>query len=106
LSGAMAAKAAFTSRAENIWPRRPTDAQTGAWPVSDHNQDALLFITLVRLSRTSVADEMREEHRRRILGNDAPNGAAMPVQSPLEAVPCVAQGFLRSHFAFMSPSAW
>ncbi|MFZ1150225.1 MAG: hypothetical protein WAR76_10895 [Xanthobacteraceae bacterium] len=26
------------------------------------------FAELVRLSRTSIADEMREEHRRRILG--------------------------------------
>jgi hypothetical protein len=27
-----------------------------------------LFAELVRLSRTSIADEMREEHRRRVLG--------------------------------------
>jgi hypothetical protein len=26
------------------------------------------FAELVRLSRTSIADEMREEHRRRLLG--------------------------------------
>jgi len=26
------------------------------------------FAELVRLSRTSIADEMREEHRRRVLG--------------------------------------
>jgi hypothetical protein len=28
------------------------------------------FAELVRLSRTSIADEMREEHRRRVLGDD------------------------------------
>jgi hypothetical protein len=27
------------------------------------------FAELVRLSRTSIADEMREEHRRRVLGD-------------------------------------
>jgi hypothetical protein len=27
-----------------------------------------LFAELVRLSRTSIADQMREEHRRRVLG--------------------------------------
>jgi hypothetical protein len=26
-------------------------------------------VELVRLSRTSIADEMREEHRRRVLGD-------------------------------------
>jgi len=29
-----------------------------------------LFAELVRLSRTSIADEMREEHRRRVLGDN------------------------------------
>ena len=28
------------------------------------------FAELVRLARTSIADEMREEHRRRVPGND------------------------------------
>jgi len=28
------------------------------------------FAALVRLSRTSIADEMREEHRKRVLGDD------------------------------------
>jgi len=32
------------------------------------DQAAAPFAELVRLSRTSIADEMREEHRRRVLG--------------------------------------
>lgn len=28
----------------------------------------LFWCAIVRLSRTSIADEMREEHRRRVLG--------------------------------------
>src|ERR1700720_161465 len=32
------------------------------------------FAELVRLSRTSIADEMQEEHRRRVLGEPRPPG--------------------------------
>jgi len=34
----------------------------------DRHLDAAVTSELVRLSRTSIADEMREEHRRRVLG--------------------------------------
>jgi hypothetical protein len=38
------------------------------YPIHGTCQPNAPFAELVRLSRTSIADEMREEHRRRVLG--------------------------------------
>ena len=60
-----------------LWVRCPACRSTSSIDLRtlDRHSDAAVtsrpnapFAELVRLSRTSIADEMREEHRRRVLG--------------------------------------
>ena len=79
--------AAITARYWFLWVRCPACRSTSAIDLRrlDRHRDAAVtslipalscrscrpnapFAELVRLSRTSIADEMREEHRRRLLG--------------------------------------
>lgn len=79
--------AAITARCWFLWVRCPACRTTNAIDLRmlDRHRDAAVtslipalpccscrpnapFAELVRLSRTSIADEMREEHRRRVLG--------------------------------------
>ena len=79
--------AAITARYWYLWVRCPACRTTNAIDLRalDRHHDAAVtnlipvlscrscrpnapFAELVRLSRTSIADEMREEHRRRVLG--------------------------------------
>jgi hypothetical protein len=79
--------AAITARYWFLWVRCPACRTTNAIDLRtlDRHRDAAVtslipalscrlcrptapFAQLVRLSRTSIADEMREEHRRRIFG--------------------------------------
>ena len=79
--------AAVTARYWYLWVRCPACRTTNAIDLRtlDRHFDAAVtslipalscrscrpnapFAELVRLSRTSIADEMREEHRRRVLG--------------------------------------
>jgi hypothetical protein len=79
--------AAITARYWFLWVRCPACRTTNAIDLRrlDRHRDAAVtslipalscrscrphapFAELVRLSRTSIADEMREEHRRRVLG--------------------------------------
>ncbi len=79
--------AAITARYWFLWVRCPACRTTNAIDLStlDRHPDVAVaslipalscrscrpnapFAELVRLSRTSIADEMREEHRRRVLG--------------------------------------
>jgi hypothetical protein len=80
--------AAITARYWFLWVRCPACRTTQAVDLStlDRHRDAAVtslipslscrscrpnapFAELVRLSRTSIADEMREEHTRRVLGD-------------------------------------
>src|SRR6266852_8107987 len=80
--------AAIASRHWFLWMRCPACRTTNAIDLRtlDRHRDAAVtslipslscrscrpnapFAELVRLSRTSIADEMREEHRRRVLGD-------------------------------------
>jgi hypothetical protein len=79
--------AAITARYWYLWVRCPACRSTSSIDLRtlDRHRDAAVtsliaalscrscrpnapFAVLVRLSRTSIADEMREEHRRRVLG--------------------------------------
>jgi hypothetical protein len=79
--------AAIAARYWYLWVRRPAWRTINAIDLRalDRHRDATVsslipalscrscrpnapFAELVRLSRTSIADEMREEHRRRVLG--------------------------------------
>jgi len=79
--------AAITARYWFLWVRCPACRSTSSIDLRkiDRHRDAAVtslipalscrscrpnapFAELVRLSRTSIADEMREEHRRRVLG--------------------------------------